>query len=60
MGCIGLAVLYKNGKGIWQNFSTAKEYYGKACDLGLQSGCDKYRKLNEIQKAMRKRLLKIN
>ena len=47
MGCIGLAVLYENGKGIWQNFSTAKEYYGKACYLGFQLGCDDYRKLNE-------------
>nr|WP_314734839.1 Sel1 repeat protein [uncultured Campylobacter sp.] len=36
-----------NGQGIGQNFSTAKEYYGKACDLGLQLGCDDYRKLNE-------------
>ena len=55
-GCFSLGFLYQNG----QSFSTAKQYYGKACDLGLQSGCDKYRKLNEIQKAMRKRLLKIN
>ena len=25
----------------------SKEYYGKACDLGEQKGCDKYRELNE-------------
>ncbi len=25
----------------------SKEYYGKACDLGDQKGCDEYRKLNE-------------
>ena len=24
-----------------------KEYFGKACDLGYQKGCDSYRKLNE-------------
>ena len=47
MGCFGLGVLYENGKGIRQNFSTAKQYYSKACDLGLQLGCDDYRKLNE-------------
>lgn len=46
-GCGSLGFLYEYGKGIRQNFSTAKEYYGKACDLGLQVGCDDYRKLNE-------------
>ena len=46
-GCYNLGFLYINGQGIGQNFSTAKEYYGKACDLGLQLGCDDYRKLNE-------------
>ena len=42
-----LGFSYKYGQGVRQNFSTAKEYYGKACDLGLQLGCDDYRKLNE-------------
>lgn len=27
--------------------SKAKEYFGKACDLRSQEGCDKYRELNE-------------
>lgn len=28
-------------------FRKSKEYYGKACDLGEQKGCDGYRELNE-------------
>ena len=47
MGCFGLGFLYKNGQGVRQDFSTAKQYYGKACDLGFQIGCNWYRKLNE-------------
>lgn len=27
--------------------SKAKDYFGKACDLRSQEGCDKYRELNE-------------
>ena len=46
-GCSNLGVLYDKGQGVRQNFSTAKQYYSKACDLGLQFGCDSYRKLNE-------------
>ena len=42
-GCNNLGVLYEYG----QSFSTAKQYYGKACDLGLQLGCGKYRRLSE-------------
>ncbi|MBO4575978.1 MAG: sel1 repeat family protein, partial [Neisseriaceae bacterium] len=44
--CYDLGQLYQNGSGIRHNNSTAKEYYGKACDLGLQQGCDWYKKLN--------------
>ncbi|WP_406040568.1 hypothetical protein [Succinimonas sp.] len=46
-GCYSLGFLYDNGQGVRQNFQTAKEYYGKACDLGDQDCCDKYRELNE-------------
>ena len=45
--CFGLGVLYSFGCGVRQNKRTAKEYFGKACDLGVQSGCDIYRELNE-------------
>ena len=46
-GCIMLGSLYADGLGVKQNKKVSKEYYGKACDLGLQDGCDKYRKLSE-------------
>lgn len=39
--CMRLGTLSKVNKKV------SKEYYGKACDLGLQEGCDEYRKLNE-------------
>ncbi|MES1964788.1 hypothetical protein M0N77_05505 [Psychrobacter sp. AH5] len=39
---------YEEGLGgLKQNRATAKEWYGKACDQGLQSGCDEYKRLNE-------------
>ena len=37
---------YLNGFGVRQNVKTAKEHFGKACDLGVQSGCEEYAKLN--------------
>ena len=42
-----LGVMYHNGQGVRQNKKIAKEWFGKACDNGDQSGCDEYRKLNE-------------
>lgn len=47
VGCGLLGTLYKFGKGVRQNYSVAKEYFGKACDLGSQLGCDDYSKLNK-------------
>ena len=46
-GCIMLGSLYADGRGVKQNKKVSKEYYGKACDLGIQKGCDEYRELNE-------------
>ncbi|MBS9782421.1 MAG: sel1 repeat family protein [Arcobacter sp.] len=46
LSCIGLAGAYEEGLGLRQNLDLAKEYYGKACDLGNQEGCDKYKRLN--------------
>lgn len=42
-----LGVMYRQGKGVSQDKSTAKRYFGQACDNGYQSGCDHYRILNE-------------
>ncbi|XAK35140.1 SEL1-like repeat protein [Campylobacter coli] len=39
--------LYHDGQGVRKNLSSAKEYYGKACDLGFQKGCNEYKILNE-------------
>ncbi|WP_425537026.1 tetratricopeptide repeat protein, partial [Klebsiella pneumoniae] len=42
-----LGFAYANGQGVRQNKSMAKEFFGKACDGGMQDGCDSYKKLNE-------------
>ena len=47
--CSYLGDLYKNGWHIKQDRSLAKEFYGKACDLAEQIGCDEYKQLNEAE-----------
>jgi len=42
-----LGVMYGEGKGVRQNYNTAKEWFGKACDNGYQKGCDVYKDLNQ-------------
>ena len=39
--------MYDNGEGVRQDKKRAKEYFGKACDGGLQIGCDNYKILNQ-------------
>ena len=49
-GCYNLAISYLELYRLesdTRNAKIAKEYFGKACDLGYQKGCDSYRKLNE-------------
>ncbi|MDG6472008.1 sel1 repeat family protein, partial [Glaesserella parasuis] len=41
-----LGIMYELGQGVRQNFTTAKMWYGKACDNGNQKACDVYRDLN--------------
>ena len=41
-----LGNMYYNGLGVKQGYAKAKEWYGKACDNGDQSGCDDYKRLN--------------
>ena len=41
-----LGVMYEYGQGVNQDNEKAKESFGKACDNGLQKGCDNYRILN--------------
>ncbi|RAX58693.1 Sel1 repeat protein [Helicobacter monodelphidis] len=47
MGYHNLGYSYLTGQGVRQNFEEAKEYFGKACDMGRQKGCDGYKFLNE-------------
>jgi TPR repeat protein len=42
-----LGVIYAQGKGVRQNEKLEKQWFGKACDNGLQDGCDNYRILND-------------
>ena len=42
-----LGEMYYYGRGIRQNHTLAKEWFGKACQNGLQKGCNAYRILNQ-------------
>lgn len=42
-----LGLMYYNGKGVRQDKKIAKEWFGKACDAGIQKGCDYYKRLNQ-------------
>ena len=42
-----LGAMYANGHGVRRNFHLSKEWFGKACDGGVQEGCNQYRYLNQ-------------
>lgn len=42
-----LGMLYAFGLGVSQDYVQAKEWYGRACDQGLQASCDNYRRLDQ-------------
>ncbi|WP_394954955.1 tetratricopeptide repeat protein [uncultured Helicobacter sp.] len=44
-GCFMLGTLYLHGYGARQDSVIAKEFYGRACDFGEQTGCENYKKL---------------
>ena len=44
--CLILGTMYDNGIGVEESYFRAKQYYGKACDLGNQLGCVQYSDLN--------------
>jgi len=46
-GCSNLGLMYQNGRGVRQNYSKAKELFGKACDSGDAEGCKNYARLNK-------------
>jgi TPR repeat protein len=41
-GCNNLGVLYIDGLGVNQDYIKAAELFKKACDMGLELGCEKY------------------
>lgn len=41
--------MYEYGDGVENNLNQAKEYYGKACDIGVQFGCDEYKSSKKIK-----------
>lgn len=47
LACFGLALSYETGSGARQDFAKAKELAGKACDLGIQQGCEVYKNLRD-------------
>ena len=44
--CLRLAEFYERGVGVRKSLSSAIEFYGKACDLRSQMGCENYARLN--------------
>jgi uncharacterized protein len=44
--CLSLGELYELGLGVRKNLSSAIEFYGRACDLRSQTGCENYARLN--------------
>lgn len=47
VGCYDVGVMYHNGTGVRRNSKKSNEYFGKACDLGDQQGCDYYQEIEE-------------
>lgn len=41
-----LGEIYYEGKGVPQDSTRAKEWYGKSCNNGEQDGCNKYKRMN--------------
>lgn len=44
--CLRLAEFYERGVGVRKDLSSAIEFYGRACDLRSQIGCENYARLN--------------
>ena len=42
-----LGAMYHNGHGVRRNLHLSKEWFGKACDGGVQEACNQYRYLNQ-------------
>jgi len=49
-----------NGLGTRQNLDKAKDYFGKACDLGIQIGCDNYKNVGKNNSSCNKLVVYFN
>ncbi len=47
ISCSSLGLSYASGKGVKQDYVKAKEFFGKACDGGIEDGCKNYAILNK-------------
>ena len=42
-----LGAMYYNGQGVHQDLHLSKEWFGQACNGGVQEACNQYRYLNQ-------------
>ncbi|MFM8541265.1 MAG: tetratricopeptide repeat protein [Nitrospira sp.] len=47
IGCFNLGTMYENGDGVKQSDTGALNYYGKACDLKDEDGCEHYARMKK-------------
>lgn len=47
VGCAMVGEYYYNAKGIRQDYRKAMEYFGRACNMGEQSGCDNHKMMKQ-------------
>ncbi|MFA6189036.1 MAG: tetratricopeptide repeat protein [Sulfuricurvum sp.] len=47
--CVDVGNLYKDGHGTRLDLTKAADFYGKACDMKIQQGCEKYSQLKSPQ-----------
>ena len=48
VSCGVLGAFYYNGESVRQSYEKAFQYSKKACDLGSQTSCDKYKEFKEM------------
>lgn len=47
VGCNNIGTIYANGNGVRQNDELGLKYFGKACDMKLEPGCENYARLKK-------------
>ena len=54
LGCSYLGEMYEEGKGVSKDYTKAKKFYKKACDMGEGVGCYNLGKMYEKGKGVTK------